>query len=192
MLPVRPADRHRAVAARFSELVAGTTDWGAPAPVEGWTARDVVGHLVGWFPQLVAAGGGPAWPVGPAPAQDPAAAWQAQAAGVQGLLDDPATAASPLTHPQLPPGNLADIADQYYTSDVFMHCWDLATATGQHAELDPDECERLLAGMEPIERMLRASGQYGPRVEVSAEADPQTRLVGFLGRSPNWKPPVRN
>jgi hypothetical protein len=27
---------------------------------------------------------------------------------------------------------------------------------------------------------MRASGQYGPRVEVGADADPQPRLVGFI------------
>jgi hypothetical protein len=32
--------------------------------------------------------------------------------------------------------------------------------------------------------MLRASGQYGPRVEVPADADVQTRLIAFIGRDP--------
>ena len=52
--------------------------------------------------------------------------------------------------------------DQFYTADVFMHTWDLARATGQDDRLDPTFCAELLAGMEPIEEILRASGQYGP------------------------------
>jgi hypothetical protein len=35
---------------------------------------------------------------------------------------------------------------------------------------------------------MRSSGQYGPRVRVPADADPQTRLIGFIGRDPNWTP----
>lgn len=43
-LPAEPAERHRAVAAGFTARVRGATDWDAPAPVEGWRARDVVGQ----------------------------------------------------------------------------------------------------------------------------------------------------
>jgi hypothetical protein len=42
----------------------------------------------------------------------------------------------------------------------------------------------LLVAMEPLDDILRASGQYGPRVEVSAGADEQTRLIAFTGRRP--------
>jgi hypothetical protein len=42
--------------------------------------------------------------------------------------------------------------------------------------------------MEPMEDAMRASGQYGPKVEVPADADPQTRLIGFSGRDPAWLP----
>ena len=45
-------------------------------------------------------------------------------------------------------------------------------------------CADLLAGMEPIEELLRSSGQYGPRVPVPDDADVQTRLLGFIGRDP--------
>ena len=54
--------------------------------------------------------------------------------------------------------------------------------------LDPDECARLVAGMEPMEEVIRSSGQYGPRVPVPDDADAQTRLLGFIGRDPDWKP----
>ena len=67
-----------------------------------------------------------------------------------------------------------------------MHTWDLARATGQDDRLDPDFCALLLAGMEPLEEVIRSSGQYGPRVEVPADADVQTRLLGFIGRDPFW------
>ncbi len=38
-----------------------------------------------------------------------------------------------------------------------------------------------------MEDTMRSSGQYGPKVEVPADADPQTRLVGFIGRDLSWR-----
>ena len=87
---------------------------------------------------------------------------------------------------------LRDLVDRIYTADVFMHTWDLARATGQDDRLDPDFCAELLAGMEGIEEVLRASGQYGPAVPVPDDADVQTRMLGFIGRDPEWKPPGRS
>jgi uncharacterized protein (TIGR03086 family) len=79
---------------------------------------------------------------------------------------------------------LPDAVDRFYTSDVFMHTWDLARATGQDERLDPQACADLLAEMAPIEELMRSSGQYGPRVPVPDDADVQTRLLGFIGRDP--------
>ena len=45
-------------------------------------------------------------------------------------------------------------------------------------------CADLLAGMLPIEALMRSSGQYGASVDVPDDADPQTRLLGFIGRDP--------
>ncbi len=42
--------------------------------------------------------------------------------------------------------------------------------------------------MTGIEELLRSSGQYGPAVPVDDDADPVTRLVGFIGRDPAWRP----
>jgi hypothetical protein len=47
--------------------------------------------------------------------------------------------------------------------------------------------------MEPIDELLRQSGQYGPKVPVSDDADVQTRMLAFIGRDPAWgtEPSVR-
>jgi hypothetical protein len=42
----------------------------------------------------------------------------------------------------------------------------------------------LLDGMQPLDDLLRSSGQYGPRVEVPDDADVQTRMLAFIGRDP--------
>lgn len=180
------AARHRRIAATFTARVRGARDWDAPSPVAAWRARDVVDHLVTWFPGFLAAGG-VTLPAGPQAADDPVAAWEHHVDAVQTLLDaDDADRA--FVHPHVGELPLAVAIDRFYTSDVFMHTWDLARASGQDDRLDPDECAVLLAGMEPIEQVLRDSGQFGPRVPVDDDAPVQHWLVGFIGRDPAWRP----
>ena len=187
LLELSPADRHRAVAGDFATVVGQVSDWGAATPVREWVARDVVEHLTTWFPGFLAAGG-VTLPAGPDAAVDPAAAWHHHTDAVQALLDDPATAEQHFRHPYGMEGPLADIVTSFYTADVFMHTWDIARAAGVEVDLDPDWCAELVGGMSQMDEVLRSSGQYGPAVPVPDDADPQTRLVGFIGRDPHWQP----
>jgi len=182
-----PARRHRLIADDFTRRVHGARDWSAPAPVPGWTARDVVVHLVEWLPDFVATGSGVRLPDVPSPAEHPAAAWDAHRRAIQDLLDDPTTAGGEFANPHTGSMPLAQAIDRFYTSDVFMHTWDLARATSQDDTLDPELCAVLLSGMEQIEELIRSSGQYGARVPVPDDADPQTRMLGFIGRDPDWR-----
>ncbi|RNL62067.1 TIGR03086 family protein [Nocardioides marmoriginsengisoli] len=187
-MPTTPsaADDHRAVAGLFSDLVGTTVPlaWDNQSPVREWKARDVVGHLVEWFPGFLESGAGITLPAGPSAADDPVGAWRHHAAAVQAVLDDPTTAGKVLTNPHLGEVPLDQAIANFYTSDVFLHTWDLARATGQPVALDEDRCAAMLAGMEPMDEVLRQSGQYGPRIDVPAGADAQSRLMGFIGRDP--------
>ncbi len=185
-----PAAEFREVGGRFGEVVRGVADdgWDAPAPVEGWVARDVVGHLVGWFPGFLAGGSDVALPPVPPVEDDPVAAWESFAASVQALLDDPATAGRSFSNPHTGAMPLPQAVSQFFVADVFMHTWDLAVATGQDPTLDAGRCEAMVEGMAPIDDLLRSSGQYGARVPVPDDADPQSRLLGFIGRDPSWRP----
>jgi uncharacterized protein (TIGR03086 family) len=184
----RPAERHREIGRGFTDRVRGTQSWDVPSPVAAWTARDVVRHLVEWLPPFLNAGSGVQLPCGPSVDDDPVGAWQAHCDAVQALLDDPGTADRRLVNPHIGELPLDRAIDQFYTADVFMHTWDLARATGQDDRLDLDFCAQMLAGMEPMDQLIRSSGQYGPRIPVKDDADPQTRLLGFIGRDPEWTP----
>jgi len=181
------AAEYREIAGRFGAVVEGVPDeaaWDRPAPVEGWAARDVVRHLVEWFPGFLAGGAGITLPTGPDVDVDPVGAWRTFSDGVQAVLDDPATADRTFSNPHTGDLPLSLAVSRFFTADVFMHTWDLARATGQDETLDPERCAAMLAGMEPIEELMRSSGQYGPRVDVPDDADPQTRLLAFIGRDP--------
>jgi uncharacterized protein (TIGR03086 family) len=181
-----PADEHRRIAAAFTTTVEGTAadSWDQPAPPEGWVARDVVRHLVEWFPGFLQAAAGITLPAGPSVDDDPVAAWRTQTDAVQALLDDADTAAREQEFPHIGRMSLGQAIDMIYTGDVFLHRWDLARATGQDETLDPDKCAAMFEGMLPMDEALRQSGHYGPRVHVPEDADAQTKLLAFIGRTP--------
>lgn len=190
MIPTDPAEEHRAVAATFSARVRGVTadGWDAQSPVADWRARDVVDHLVEWFPGFLASGSGIELPPGPSTDEDPVAAWDHHAGAVQAVLDDPATPERTFAHPRLPEMPLPQAISRFYTNDIFMHTWDLARATGQDDRLDADHCRELYEGMLPMDEVLRQSGQYGARVPVPDDAGWQAKMLGFIGRDPAWQP----
>ena len=180
------AEEHRRIAGAFTETVESTSAaaWDDPAPPEGWTARDVVRHLVEWFPAFLQGATGLTLPARPSTDDDPVGAWRTQTEAVQALLDDPASAERDYDLPHIGTMSLGQAIDMIYTGDVFLHRWDLARATGQDETLDPKKCAEMLEGMRPMEEALRQSGHYGPRVDVGDDADVQTQLLAFIGRTP--------
>src|SRR4051794_20323023 len=129
MAPV--AVRYRTVAAGFTARADHVTDWDVPSPCAGWAARDIVGHLVEWFPAFLDGGAGIELPAGPDVGDDPAGAWRALDTGVQSVLDDPATATRRFRHDRAGEHALDDAIGMFFLNDVLIHTWDLARATGQ-------------------------------------------------------------
>lgn len=180
------SDHYRWVTAQFTQRVKEVPEdaWQNPAPCEGWVARDVVGHLVEWLPAFFFGKWGIPHPDRPSVEEDPLGAWVAVSDTIQTALDDPAVAGRVEPDPRMGPMSFEQAIEMICTADIFMHTWDLARATGLDETLDPDEVHRLFVGMEPMDEMLRQSGQYGPRVPVPDEADEQTKLLAFIGRQP--------
>ena len=179
-----PAEEHRRFASGFTDRVLGTTDWDAPAPVDGWLARDVVRHLVEWFPPFLEAGAGVRLERGPSVDDDPVAAWQVHSDAVQRLLDEPGTADQG-AHATRTSARCRSTRRSTGSTPPTSSCTP-GTWPGRPARTRrwiPRSARELLAGMEPMDEVLRASGQYGPKVEVPADADVQTRLLGFIGRN---------
>lgn len=184
-----PADRHRDVGARFGMVVVGVANWEAPSPCEGWTARDVVRHLIIWLPGLLEHSAGVALEPGTSVDDDPVAAWTERYDAVQALLAQPI--ANRAINTEHFTGDLAGMIDAFWTGDVFLHTWDLARASGQDVRLDEAVCAEMLEGMRPLDAVLRSSGHYGPQVAVDQNASAQDRLLGFIGRDPQWHPDRR-
>lgn len=178
------AERYRKVAGQFTERVRAVPAdaWDNPSPCEGWAARDVVGHLVGWVPDFISRWGVDL-PAGPSANTDPVGAWTRLNEGIQAALDDPEVAAREADSP-MGRRSLQDIVGMIVMGDVLIHTWDLSRSAGLDETLDPDEVQQMSGMMEMSDEMLRSDGQFGPRVEVPADADPQTQLIAFSGRRP--------
>ncbi len=81
---------------------------------------------------------------------------------------------------EMPAGNFL----MFPFSDILIHKWDLATATGQDAAMDSsmaDACFHTLVGM--VEG-ARESGVFGAQVTIPIDASDRDKLLGLTGRTP--------
>ena len=82
--------------------------------------------------------------------------------------------------------SFGDASGQEYvvqlTTDLAIHGWDLARATGQDDALDPGAVAVLLPWAEANAGFLAESGMFGSRVRTGPGAPDDVRLLGLLGR----------
>lgn len=176
------ADRYRRLSRAFADEVAAVPPegWDAPTPCVDWTVRDLVAHVVetqGLFLGFVGRSSGD----GPAVAADPAGAWEVARAAVQADLDDPERATAEFEGFQGRTTFEAAV-DRFLNTDLVVHGWDLARATGQDEHIDPDDVVRVRAVCEGFGEAMRDPRAFGPELDTPAGADDQTRLLAFLGR----------
>jgi uncharacterized protein (TIGR03086 family) len=70
--------------------------------------------------------------------------------------------------------------------EVVMHGWDLARATGQPYDVDPQSAAVVLEFVEQARDL--PNDIFGPAVVVPHDAPAFTRALGLAGRDPNWTP----
>ena len=169
---------YRRRADAFESLIAATPSarWSSPSPCDGWSARDVVAHVVDFSAKVLGERAGVPDLLAFKDFDDPAAAFRSTREAVQRVLDEPGT-----------PSKVAGYLEGSLSFDLPQHGWDLAVATGQDASMDPDEVELLWASLTGVPRVWdwqRANGWYGPPVPVPENAPLQDRVLGLLGRDP--------
>lgn len=153
--------------------------WEAPSPCEGWTARDVLGHLVDSQREFLVARGADLAPVDLT--DDPAGAWRTHTRRVGEIL---ATEGFPETTYQSYFGETTAGATfaQYFLWDMLVHRWDIATATGVDSGFTEEELERIDRGADSFGESLHMEGVCGPAVEVPPSASRADRVFARLGR----------
>jgi uncharacterized protein (TIGR03086 family) len=71
-------------------------------------------------------------------------------------------------------------------TEVVIHGWDLARATGQPYDVDPTIAEAVLANVAEFAAQGPVEGLFGPAVPVSDDAPILDRIIALSGRDPAW------
>jgi len=187
----RPLYR-RAVAQTETTVAAVTQDQlDLPTPCPEYDVRTLIAHITGGLTRTALVGEGdpealtrPSMAEGVPddgwPAAYRTAAARATAAWADGTKLDALV--------EVPWGKVPGrIALSGYVQEVLAHGWDLAKATGQPTEGDPELATWALAisrRILPPEIRGQEGVPFGPVVEVPADAGPYTQLAAWLGRHP--------
>ena len=162
----------------FSALVSRTSDWGAQTPCEGWTARDLVEHVVSterdFLEQHGLAGAA-------ADTADPGKLWLEHERRVAELLADPAVADREFAG-YFGPSTIGETLAGFYGGDLIVHRWDLAASQGLDAELSEEDLAAVDAAMDGFGEQAYAPGLFAPPVPVPDDAEPIRRVLARTGR----------
>jgi uncharacterized protein (TIGR03086 family) len=139
--------------------------------------------MVEWMPSMCLTSVGIEIPNVPSVDDDPLGAWLALDFAFQAALDDPAISALEFDM-RMGRYRVDDAIATFCVGDILVHTWDLARAAGLDEVLDAAEVHSMYEGLQPLDEVLRQSGQYGARVDVPDDADEQTKLIAFTGRHP--------
>ena len=155
-----------------------------PTPCREMSVRQLMDHLVGVAGRIAMLGEtgelGPAFPA--LDEWDGAYARSAEAG--RKAWADPAALERTVRLPWAEMSGARTLA--MYVSEVTVHTWDLATATGQSdVEWDPDVVAASLSSMETeLPAQGREGAPFDPVVAVSPGAPAIDRLVAWTGRQP--------
>jgi uncharacterized protein (TIGR03086 family) len=156
-------------------------------PCEKWTVRDLINHFVGGGHMFAMLYRGEPMPDmhGPVPdmvGPDPASSAHAARTDFDAALAEPGVMERTV---HLPIGSVpAPVGLQIATFDVLVHCWDLATATGQQFE---PPAGLVSAAQGYAQQLLPVAARDGDtfkdEVIPRADATPLEKLAAFTGRS---------
>lgn len=157
----------------------------APTPCHSWTVRDLINHMI-----MAPRAGVSALQTGEARVDDT----DYTAGDFLAEYDDTARAAKeafadPGAVDRLVKLPFAEVPGAFLmgmvTTDQLTHAWDLARATGQSTDLDPELAATLLDQVAIPDQFRGDEGKaaFGPIQDAPASASPADRLAAHLGRA---------
>lgn len=178
------ADRYRRLSTVFDETVSSVEDWDQPSPCEGWSARDVLSHVLDSeadFPAKVGLTVERSVDV----ARDPVGAWHEVRDAMQSVLDDPAKAG--LAYESFgSQTTFAATVDRFICFDLIVHRWDIAQAAGKGIDIPAEDIDDANTFLDGMGQMFYDYGAGKPAVPVPDNATEQDKLLARAGRDPQW------
>lgn len=155
--------------------------WDASSPCEGWTARDVVRHVIDTERDFLDQRGVPLPPLDAD--GDPAAVWRTHAGALAAAVADPAVGGLEYDG-YFGRTTVGESLLRFYGFDLVVHRWDVATAAGLDERFTDAELAFAEACADGFGESLYAEGICRDGVEPPADADRQARLLARVGRTP--------
>ena len=160
--------------------------WDQPSNLEGWSLRDLVGHVTGSAAKVVTlVEDGEVWDRPSQPSDwvcdNPAARLRELATRLQDALPG-----ADLDGMRTSPEGEVPLrrALTYPVSDLAMHAWDIHRSQGRLIELPADLLGLCRGLVESVpEHLLRRPGGFGPARAARDDSTPTARLMAYLGRS---------
>ena len=160
--------------------------WDQPSNLEGWSLRDLVGHVTGSAAKVVTlVEDGEVWDRPSQPSDwvcdNPAARLRELATRLQDGLPG-----ADLDGMRTSPEGEVPLrrALTYPVSDLAMHAWDIHRSQGRLIELPADLLGLCRGLVESVpEHLLRRPGGFGPAQAAQDDSTPTARLMAYLGRS---------
>jgi uncharacterized protein (TIGR03086 family) len=176
-----PMDAHQRAQDTFARVLVNVTSdqLSSPTPCPEWDVKALIDHVIAGNMRVVERAGGQ---VAPLP-DDVGAAHRASAKAAQETFAEPEalTRTYPISIGEVPGMVFLEIR----ISDLLAHAWDLAIATGQPTDLDPELAEYVLAFLKQMMNRpgLRGEGRpYGEEQSCGDERSAADRVAAFLGR----------
>lgn len=180
------ADRYRRLAERFTTIVEAVPAdaWNNASPCQGWTAADVLAHVIDSEAGLLKKTGEDVSSRA-GTRDDQVAAWMSVRGAVQAALDDPQLAGIEYESFGMPT-TIAATFGSFMSVDLVVHGWDIAHAAGIDDAIATEDMGFVRAFTEQMGDMAQTSGAFGPRLSVPKDADEQTKFLALIGRPTNW------
>ena len=159
--------------------------WSNPSPCEGWTARDVVGHVIavqGYIESLargVEPTLNPYGVPGDLAGDDPFGAWSAARGSVLAAIDGPGVLDR--TVQTFRAQETIDTFLAWNVVDTLAHTWDLARAAGVDDRLDDDLVGHATGQAAPVIDHMRQPPFFGEAATPN-DPSPAARFLAMLGR----------
>jgi uncharacterized protein (TIGR03086 family) len=176
-----PLAAHQRAQDTFARVLVNVTSdqLSSPTPCPEWDVKALIDHVIAGNQRVILRAGGH---VAPLPEGFGAAHCASAKAAYEAFAEPQA-----LTRTyRLPIGEVAGTAFiELRTSDLLVHAWDLAIATGQPTDLDPELAEYVLAFSKQMMSRpgLRGDGRpYGEEQPCGDERPTADRVAAFLGR----------